>query len=97
MPVRGFTYKVKVHDELFPVNLDTIFRRISLLNKFDAELQKYFEFELVPFPLSVGVACKFGEGVPAQVSSSSSDRGSKLRGPSQNSPRVASKLDVNIT
>ncbi|GBM78500.1 hypothetical protein AVEN_266025-1 [Araneus ventricosus] len=36
-------------------------------------------------------------GVPSQVSSSSSDRGSKLRGPSPNSPRVASKRDVNIT
>ncbi|GBN13983.1 hypothetical protein AVEN_252671-1 [Araneus ventricosus] len=35
--------------------------------------------------------------MPAQVSSSSSDRGSKLRGPSQKSPRVASKWDVNIT
>ncbi|GBN18520.1 hypothetical protein AVEN_163572-1 [Araneus ventricosus] len=45
----------------------------------------------------VGVTGKFGEGVPAQVSFSSSDRGSKLRGPSQNSPRVASKRDVNIT
>ncbi|GBO11827.1 hypothetical protein AVEN_224339-1 [Araneus ventricosus] len=45
----------------------------------------------------VVVVLKFGEGVPAQVSSSSSDRGSKLRGPSQNSPRVASKRDVNIT
>ncbi|GBN05870.1 Aspartyl/asparaginyl beta-hydroxylase [Araneus ventricosus] len=45
----------------------------------------------------VGVAWKFGEGVPARVSSSSSDRGSKLRGPSQNSPRVASKRDINIT
>ncbi|GBM56675.1 hypothetical protein AVEN_154225-1 [Araneus ventricosus] len=45
----------------------------------------------------VGVARKFGEGVPAQVSSSSSDRGSKLRGPSLNSPRVASKGDVKIT
>ncbi|GBM97121.1 hypothetical protein AVEN_30394-1 [Araneus ventricosus] len=41
----------------------------------------------------VGVAWKFGEWVPAQVSSSSSDRDSKLRGPSQNSPRVASKRD----
>ncbi|GBM61983.1 hypothetical protein AVEN_201300-1 [Araneus ventricosus] len=29
------------------------------------------------------------EGVPAQASSSSSDGGSKLRSPSQNSPRVA--------
>ncbi|GBL85830.1 hypothetical protein AVEN_63163-1 [Araneus ventricosus] len=44
-----------------------------------------------------GVAWKFGERVPAQASSSSSDRGSKLRGPSQNSPCVAFKRDVNIT
>ncbi|GBN24777.1 hypothetical protein AVEN_11509-1 [Araneus ventricosus] len=36
-------------------------------------------------------------GVPAQVSSSHSDHRSKFRGPSQNSPRVASKRDVNIT
>ncbi|GBN62376.1 hypothetical protein AVEN_137163-1 [Araneus ventricosus] len=33
-------------------------------------------------------------GVPAQVSSSGS--GSKLRGPSQNIPRVGTKRDVNI-
>ncbi|GBN36930.1 hypothetical protein AVEN_203311-1 [Araneus ventricosus] len=39
----------------------------------------------------IGVVRKFGGGEPAQVSSSSSDRGSKLRGPSQNSPRVAPK------
>nr|GBM71797.1 hypothetical protein AVEN_84168-1 [Araneus ventricosus] len=44
-----------------------------------------------------GVAWKLGEGVSAQASSSSSDRGSKLRGPSQTSPRVASKRDVNVT
>ncbi|GBM56874.1 hypothetical protein AVEN_270441-1, partial [Araneus ventricosus] len=44
-----------------------------------------------------GVARNFGEGVTAQVSFSSSDRGSKLRGPYLNSPRVASKRDVNIT
>ncbi|GBO00774.1 hypothetical protein AVEN_110770-1 [Araneus ventricosus] len=43
-----------------------------------------------------GVAWKLREGAPTQVSCSSSDRGSKLRGPSQNSPRVASKRDVNI-
>ncbi|GBM18802.1 hypothetical protein AVEN_166549-1 [Araneus ventricosus] len=45
----------------------------------------------------IDVARKFGEGVPAQVSSSSSDRGLKLRGPPLNSPRVASKWDVNLT
>ncbi|GBL82138.1 hypothetical protein AVEN_252338-1 [Araneus ventricosus] len=35
-------------------------------------------------------------GLPAQVSPLSSDRGSKLRGPSQNRLRVASKWNVNI-
>ncbi|GBN87362.1 hypothetical protein AVEN_50926-1 [Araneus ventricosus] len=44
----------------------------------------------------VGVAWKLGEGVPAQAAPSSSDRGLKLRGPSLNSPRVASKWDVNV-
>ncbi|GBN03703.1 hypothetical protein AVEN_258833-1 [Araneus ventricosus] len=44
-----------------------------------------------------GVVRKFGEEVPVQMPFSSSDRGSKLRGPSQNSPRVAAKWDVNIT
>ncbi|GBN45761.1 hypothetical protein AVEN_109607-1 [Araneus ventricosus] len=36
-------------------------------------------------------------GIPAQMSSSSSGRGSKLLYPSQNSPRVALKQDVNLT
>ncbi|GBL93899.1 hypothetical protein AVEN_153655-1 [Araneus ventricosus] len=48
------------------------------------------------YPPAGVVVRKFGEGVPAQVPSSSSDRGSKLRGPDQNSPRVASKRDVSI-
>ncbi|GBM01690.1 hypothetical protein AVEN_271941-1 [Araneus ventricosus] len=39
----------------------------------------------------------FERGVPVQVLSSSSDSSSKLRGQSQNSPRVASNQDVNIT
>ncbi|GBL75060.1 hypothetical protein AVEN_243843-1 [Araneus ventricosus] len=34
--------------------------------------------------------------VPAQAPSSSSDRGSKLRDPSQNSLRIVSKRDVNL-
>ncbi|GBO34447.1 hypothetical protein AVEN_54245-1, partial [Araneus ventricosus] len=45
-----------------------------------------------------GVVWKFGKrGVPSQVSSSTSDHGSKLRSSSQNSLRVSSKQDVNIT
>ncbi|GBL79633.1 hypothetical protein AVEN_18186-1 [Araneus ventricosus] len=46
---------------------------------------------------TTGVVRKLGEEVPAQVSSSSSDRCSQLRGPYRNNPRVASKWDVNIT
>ncbi|GBO22230.1 hypothetical protein AVEN_14312-1 [Araneus ventricosus] len=46
---------------------------------------------------STGVVWKFEEGEPAQVSSSSFDRSSKVRGQSPNSPRVASKWHVNIT
>ncbi|GBM93291.1 hypothetical protein AVEN_148513-1 [Araneus ventricosus] len=42
---------------------------------------------------ALGTVRKFGEWVAAQVSSSSSVQ--KLRGPSQNSPRVASKQIVN--
>ncbi|GBM98020.1 hypothetical protein AVEN_87366-1 [Araneus ventricosus] len=38
------------------------------------------------------VVRKFGKGGADQVSSSSSDRDSKLRGPPQNNPRVASTL-----
>ncbi|GBN79792.1 hypothetical protein AVEN_29770-1 [Araneus ventricosus] len=53
MPIRGFTSKVKVHDELIPVNPDTISRRITLLKKSDGELQTYFEFQLAPFPFSL--------------------------------------------
>ncbi|GBL79081.1 hypothetical protein AVEN_245399-1, partial [Araneus ventricosus] len=39
---------------------------------------------------SADVVRKFVEGVPSQVSASSSGRGSKLRDPPQNSPRVSS-------
>ncbi|GBM49616.1 hypothetical protein AVEN_248995-1 [Araneus ventricosus] len=48
-------------------------------------------------PPPAGVVRKFRGEVPPQVSSSSSYRGSKLRGPSQNSPRVASIRGVNVT
>ncbi|GBM45378.1 hypothetical protein AVEN_270689-1 [Araneus ventricosus] len=45
---------------------------------------------------SSDVVRKFGEDFPAQVPSSSPDHGSKLRGQSQNSPRVSSKRDTNV-
>ncbi|GBN07974.1 hypothetical protein AVEN_123104-1 [Araneus ventricosus] len=53
----------------------------------------YFAVERPP----TGVLRKFGEGVPPQALSSSSDLSSKLPGSYQNSPRVSSKWDVNVT
>ncbi|GBL96462.1 hypothetical protein AVEN_229916-1 [Araneus ventricosus] len=47
------------------------------------------------FPISV--ECKFGERMRAQVSYSSSDYGSNLRGLPQKRPCITPKLDVNIT
>ncbi|GBN05496.1 hypothetical protein AVEN_205912-1 [Araneus ventricosus] len=47
--------------------------------------------------LPVGMVRKLGEGVTGEVPSSSSDRGSKRRGPAQNSPRVAPKRDFNMS
>ncbi|GBM75645.1 hypothetical protein AVEN_162681-1 [Araneus ventricosus] len=44
-----------------------------------------------------GVVRKIGERVPVQTVVHSSDRSSKLRRPSQNNRRVASKWDFNIT
>ncbi|GBM84515.1 hypothetical protein AVEN_246175-1 [Araneus ventricosus] len=52
---------------------------------------------------SIGAIChpecvmrKFGDGLPAQMPFSSSDRGSKLRCQAQNSPPVTSKRDFDI-
>ncbi|GBO13137.1 hypothetical protein AVEN_183609-1 [Araneus ventricosus] len=42
-----------------------------------------------------GVVRKFGEWLPAQAPSALSDSSSKFLSPSPNSPRVASKRDVN--
>ncbi|GBL95807.1 hypothetical protein AVEN_728-1 [Araneus ventricosus] len=62
MPIRGFTSKVKVRDELIPADPDTIFRIISLLKSL---MQTYFEFELSHFPLSL-----FDEGKLRKTSKS---------------------------
>ncbi|GBN98686.1 hypothetical protein AVEN_274896-1 [Araneus ventricosus] len=48
-------------------------------------------------PFRSVVVRKLGVREPAQESSSSSDRGSKLRDPSKNSPRFVSRQDVNLT
>ncbi|GBM02132.1 hypothetical protein AVEN_513-1 [Araneus ventricosus] len=50
-------------------------------------------FALKMFDFTLLVNC-LEMGVPAQVLSSSSDRGAKLRVPSRNSPRVVSKRGV---
>ncbi|GBM72414.1 hypothetical protein AVEN_114472-1 [Araneus ventricosus] len=47
----------------------------------------------------VGFSCKYGEGglLRCRLRHLTSDHSSKSRGPSKNIPRLASKLDTNIT
>jgi len=51
MPLRGFTSKLKIHNEEVLVSPDVTFRRISYIKKSDEEFKKYFEFELALYPL----------------------------------------------
>ncbi|CAG9769699.1 unnamed protein product [Ceutorhynchus assimilis] len=53
LPMRGFTSSVKLHDEVVPVDLYTIFRRISFHKKTEYELKNYFTYELAPYPPSL--------------------------------------------
>lgn len=41
-PIRGSSFKVKIHDEYSHVNLNTIFRRMTVLRKSVAGLQFFF-------------------------------------------------------
>ncbi|CAG9770015.1 unnamed protein product [Ceutorhynchus assimilis] len=52
LPMRGFTSSVKLHNEVVPVDLYTIFRRISFHKKTEYELKNYFTYELAPYPPS---------------------------------------------
>ncbi|CAG9761611.1 unnamed protein product [Ceutorhynchus assimilis] len=53
LSMRGFTSSVKLHDEVVPVDLYTIFRRISFHKKTEYELKNYFTYELAPYPPSL--------------------------------------------
>ncbi|GBM33001.1 hypothetical protein AVEN_263495-1 [Araneus ventricosus] len=74
--------------KLFAANGTTISTFGEKLLTLDLNLRREFRWPFIIASVSHPII---------QMSSSSSDRGSKLRGPSQNSPRVASKRDVNIT
>ncbi|GBL91499.1 hypothetical protein AVEN_136968-1 [Araneus ventricosus] len=70
-------------------------RKVTARNPIPLEIRRVLG--LLRAKLYAGMVRKLGEGVLAQALSSSSERGSKLRGPSHNTPRVASKRDVTIT
>ncbi|GBN93218.1 hypothetical protein AVEN_103967-1 [Araneus ventricosus] len=78
-------------------NCRSMFGKFKKIKSIDILKEYHHEFVCVSGRPPVGVVWKFGEGVPAQVSSSSSDRGSQLRRPSKNIPCISSRRDVNIS
>lgn len=44
---------IKVHEEKVPVDPVLLFQRMSITAAFQDEIEKYFEYELAPYPLSL--------------------------------------------
>ena len=44
---------VKVHDEKVPIDPILLFQRMSITKTFEDELEKFFAYELAPYPLSL--------------------------------------------
>ncbi|GBM93643.1 hypothetical protein AVEN_191658-1 [Araneus ventricosus] len=85
----GLLVRSRKRDQRF----ETRFHRGSAVCGFLLHVKSYAVAKGPP----AGVVRKLGEGVFDEMPSSSSDRGSKLRGPSLNSRHVASKREVNLT
>lgn len=44
---------IKVHDEKVPVDPVLLFQRMSITKTFEDEIEKFFEYDLAPYPLSL--------------------------------------------
>lgn len=44
---------IKIHDNIVPINPETLFQRMCIIKQSDEELQQYLEYELAPFPMSL--------------------------------------------
>lgn len=53
LPLLSISSTVKVYDEKVPIDPLLLFQRMSITRTFGDELQKFFEYELAPYPLSL--------------------------------------------
>ncbi|CAH0556725.1 unnamed protein product [Brassicogethes aeneus] len=53
VPLLAMTSTIKVHEEKVPVDPVLLFQRMSITAAFQDEIEKYFEYELAPYPLSL--------------------------------------------
>ncbi|KAL4710241.1 hypothetical protein ACJJTC_005414, partial [Scirpophaga incertulas] len=52
-PLLAKSNKIKIHDEVIPVDPLLLFQRICVLKKTDEELKNYMNYELAPYPLAL--------------------------------------------
>jgi hypothetical protein len=45
--------KIKVHDNVVPINPETLFQRMCIVKQSNEELQEYLQYELAPYPMSL--------------------------------------------
>lgn len=53
VPLLAMSSTVKVHEEKVPVDPVLLFQRMSVTAAFQDEIEKYFEYELAPYPLTL--------------------------------------------
>ncbi|CAG4943948.1 unnamed protein product [Parnassius apollo] len=53
VPLLAMSSTVKVHDKKIPVDPVLLFQRMSITTALEDEIEKYFEYELAPYPLSI--------------------------------------------
>ena len=53
LPLLTMSSTVKVHDEKVPIDPVLLFQRMSITKSFEDEHEKFFTYELAPYPLSL--------------------------------------------
>lgn len=53
LPLLSMNSTMKIHDEKVPIDPVLLFQRMSITKTFENELEKFFEYELAPYPLSL--------------------------------------------
>lgn len=69
LPLLTMSSTIKVHDEKVPVDPVLLFQRMSVTKTFEDELEKFFEYELAPYPyhFSMQLGCEKHKNQPFMI------------------------------